>query len=198
LSISLAKSTPTFKADSQVHGISMARLLAAFHELRGLLTGNLDGDFKLAGAIEHTTSPFARIRGIGHLKVTNGQIPSLMLNANLMKLAHFNDLGPAKENPASFSSITTDLELENLRISSKTIDIDGYGVDVDGSGSISVSGSDDLQYQGVAAIAAKQSFFTNSLARLEGAKLVDGKLTFPFRIDGTIESPRFSKGTKIH
>ena len=196
-SISLAKSTPTFKADSRVHGINTARLLAAFHDLRGVLTGNLDGDFKLAGAIEHTTSPFARTRGTGHLKVTNGQIPSLMLNANLMKLAHFNDLGPAKENPASFSSITTDLELENLRISSKAIDIDGYGVDVDGSGSVSVSGSDDLQYQGVAAIATKQGFFTNTLARLDGAKLVDGKLSFPFRIDGTIENPKFSKGTKI-
>jgi hypothetical protein len=36
------------------------------------------------------------MRGTGHLKVTDGQIPSLMLNANLMKLAHFNDLGPAK------------------------------------------------------------------------------------------------------
>jgi uncharacterized protein involved in outer membrane biogenesis len=196
-SISLAKSTPTFKADARVHGINTARLLAAFHDLRGLLTGNLDGDFKLVGAIEHTTSPFARMRGTGHLKVTNGQIPSLMLNANLMKLAHFNDLGPAKENPASFSSISTDLELENLRISSKAIDIDGYGVDVDGSGSISVSGSGDLQYQGVAAIATKQSFFTNTLARLGGAKLVDGKLSFPFRIDGTIENPKFSKGTKI-
>jgi uncharacterized protein involved in outer membrane biogenesis len=196
-SISLAKSTPTFKAASRVLGINTARLLAAFHDLRGLLTGNLDGDFKLAGAIEHTTSPFARMRGTGHLKVTNGQIPSLMLNANLMKLAHFNDLGPAKENPASFSSITTDLELENLRIASKAIDIDGYGVDVDGSGSISVSGSDDLQYQGVAAIATKQGFLTNTLARLEGAKLVDGKLSFPFRIDGTIENPKFSKGTKI-
>jgi len=193
-SISLAQSTPTFTAASRVLGINMARLLAAFHDLRGLLTGNLDGDFKLAGAIEHTTSPFARIRGTGHLKVTNGQIPSLMLNANLMKLAHFS---PAKENPASFSSITTDLELENLRISSKAIDIDGYGVDVDGSGSISVSGSDDLQYQGVAAIATKQGFLTNTLARLEGAKLVDGKLSFPFRIDGTIENPKFSKGTKI-
>ena len=196
-SISLAKSTPTFKADARVHGINTAHLLAAFHDLRGLLTGNLDGDFKLVGAIEHTTSPFARMRGTGHLKVTNGQIPSLMLNANLMKLAHFNDLGPAKENPASFSSITTDLELENLRISSKAIDIDGYGVDVDGSGSISVSGSDDLQYQGVAAITTKQGFFTNTLARLEGAKLVDGKLSFPFRIDGTIENPKFSKGAKI-
>jgi uncharacterized protein involved in outer membrane biogenesis len=196
-SISLAKSTPTFKANSQVHGINTARLLAAFHDLRGLLTGNLDGDFALAGPIEHTSSPFARMRGTGHLKVTNGQIPSLMLNTNLMKLAHFNDLGPAKENPASFSSITSALELENLRISSNAIDIDGYGVDVDGSGSISVSGSDELHYQGVAAIAAKQGFFTNSVARLEGAKLIDGKLSFPFHIDGTIESPKFSKGTKI-
>jgi uncharacterized protein involved in outer membrane biogenesis len=196
-SISLAKSTPTFKADSQVHAINTARLLAAFHDLRGLLTGNLDGDFKLAGAVEHTTSPFARMRGTGHLKVTNGQIPSLMLNANLMKLAHFNDLGPAKENPASFSSITSDIQLENLRITSNAIDIDGYGVDVDGSGSISVSGSDELHYQGVAAIAAKQGFFTNTVARLEGAKLIDGKLSFPFHIDGTIESPKFSKGTKI-
>ena len=196
-SISLAKSTPTFEADSRVHGINMARLLAAFHDLRGSLTGNLDGDFKLAGPIEHNTSPFARTRGTGHLKVTNGQIPSLKLNANLMKLAHFNDLGPAKDNPASFSSITSDLQFENLRISSKVIDIDGYGVDVDGSGSVSVSGSDDLQYQGVAAIATKQGFLTNTFARLEGAKLVDGKLSFPFRIDGTIENPKFSKGTKI-
>ncbi len=195
-SISLAKSTPTFKADARANGINTARLLAAFHDLRGLLTGSLDGDFKLAGAIEHNTSPFARTRGTGHLKVTNGQIPSLMLNTSLMKLAHFNDLGPAKDNPASFASITTDLELENLRITSKAIDIDGYGVDVDGSGSVSVSGSDDLHYEGVAAILTKQGFLTNTFARLEGAKMIDGKLSFPFRIDGTIENPKFSKGAK--
>ena len=195
-SISLAKSTPTFKSDARVNGVNMARLLAAFHDLRGTLTGTLDGDFKLAGTIEHTTSPFARTRGTGHLKVTNGQIPSLMLNTNLIKLAHFNALGPAKDNPASFSSITSDLELENLRITSKAIDIDGYGVDVDGFGSVSVSGSDDLHYQGVAAILTKQGFLTNTVARLEGAKLIDGKLSFPFRIDGTIANPKFSKGAK--
>jgi hypothetical protein len=67
---------------------------------------------------------------------------------------------------------------------------------VDGSGSVSVSGSDELHYQGVAAIAAKQGFFTNTVARLEGAKLIGGKLSFPFHIDGTIVSPKFSKGTK--
>ena len=195
-SISLAKSTATFKADARVNGINIAKLMADFHDLRGLLTGNLDGDLKLAGAIEHSHNPLSQMRGSGHVKLTNGQVPSLMLNANLMKLARFNDLGPAKENPASFSSISTDLELENLWITSKVIDIDGYGVDIDGSGGISVSGSDELHYQGVAAITTKQGFFTNTFARIEGAKLVDGKIQFPFRVDGTLTTPKFSKGAK--
>jgi hypothetical protein len=195
-SVSLAKRTATFKADARVNGISMSQLLAAFHETRGRMTGALEGDLKLAGEIEHSASPLSGMRGTGHVKVINGQVPSLMLNSNLMKLAHFNDLGPAKENPSSFNSISTDLELANLRITSKAIDIDGYGVDVDGAGSVSVSGSDELNYQGVAAITTKQGFLTNMFARIEGAKLEDGKLSFPFRIGGTIDNPKFSKGTK--
>jgi len=195
-SVSLAKKTASFKADGRVTGINMSHLLASFQETRGRISGKLEGDLKLAGDIEHTVSPLAGIHGTGHLKVTDGQVPSLMLNSNLMKLAHFNDLGPAKENPSSFKSISADLELANQRISSKAIDIDGYGVDVDGSGSVSVSGSDELNYQGVAAITTKQGFLTNIFGRLEGAKLEDGKLSFPFRIGGTIDSPKFSKGTK--
>jgi hypothetical protein len=126
--------------------------------------------------------------------VRNGQVPSLKLNANLMKLAHFNDLGPAEDDPSSFKLITTDLELGNQRISSRAIDIDGYGVDVDGSGSVSVSGSEELSYRGLAEITTKEGFLTNTLARLSGASLKDGKLQFPFRIGGTIDSPLFFKG----
>lgn len=195
-SVSLAKKTASFKAGARLSGINMAQLLAAFQDARGIMTGKLEGDLRLAGNIEHTMSPMAGMHAIGHVKVTNGQMPRLMLNTSLMKLAHYNDLGPAKDNPSSFSAITTDLELANLRISSKVIDIDGYGVDVDGSGSVSVSGSDELNYQGVATITTKQGFFTNTFARLEGATLKDGKLSFPFRIEGTLENPRFSRGTK--
>jgi hypothetical protein len=111
-----------------------------------------------------------------------------------MKLAHFNDLGPAKNDPSSFNLITTDLELSNQRIWSRVIDIDGYGVDVDGSGSVSVSGSDQLDYRGLAEITTKESFFTNTVARMSGASLKDGKLQFPFRVGGTIDSPIFTKG----
>ena len=135
----------------------------------GKMTGKMEGDVKLAGEIEHTLRPLAGMHGAGHVTVRNGQVPSLKLNANLMKLAHFNDLGPAKNDPSSFNLITTDLELANQRISSRVIDIDGYGVDVDGSGSVSVSGSDELNYRGLAEITTKEGFFTNTIARLSGA-----------------------------
>jgi len=194
LSFDLSKKDASFKTNARLNGIDLAQLLAAFPNGGGKMTGKMEGDVRLAGEIAHSLRPLAGIHGTGHLMVRNGQVPSLKLNANLMKLAHFNDLGPAKNDPSSFNLITTDLELAEQRISSRVIDIDGYGVDVDGSGSVSVSGSDELNYRGLAEITTKESFFTNTIARLSGATLKDGKLQFPFRIGGTIDSPVFSKG----
>jgi uncharacterized protein involved in outer membrane biogenesis len=194
LSFDLSRKNASFKTNARLSGINVAQLLAAFPNGGGKITGKMEGDVKLAGEIEHSLRPLAGIHGAGHVTVRNGQVPSLKLNANLMKLAHFNDLGPAKNDPSSFNLITTDLELDNQRISSRVIDIDGYGVDVDGSGSVSVSGSDTLNYRGLAEITTKESFFTNTVARLSGAALKDGKLQFPFRIGGTVDNPIFAKG----
>ena len=194
LTFDLSRKNASFKTNARLSGINVAQLLAAFPNGGGKITGKMEGDVKLAGEIEHSLRPLAGIHGAGHVTVRNGQVPSLKLNANLMKLAHFNDLGPAKNDPSSFNLITTDLELDNQRISSRVIDIDGYGVDVDGSGSVSVSGSDTLNYRGMAEITTKESFFTNTIARLSGATLKDGKLQFPFHIGGTIDNPVFAKG----
>jgi uncharacterized protein involved in outer membrane biogenesis len=183
-----------FKTTARVNGINVAQLLAAFPNGGGKMTGKLEGDVKLSGEIVHSLRPLAGMHGAAHVTVRNGQMPSLKLNVNLMKLAHFNDLGPAKNDPSAFNLITTDLELNNQWISSRVIDIDGYGVDVDGSGSVSVSGSDELNYTGLAEITTKEGFLTNTVARLSGATLKDGKLQFPFRIIGTIDNPIFSKG----
>jgi len=194
LTFDLSGRNVNFKTDARLSGINVAQLLAAFPSGGGQMTGKMEGEIMLSGEIEHTLRPLAGMHGDGHVTVRNGQVPSLKLNANLMKLAHFNDLGPAKSDPSSFNLITTDLELANRRITSRVIDIDGYGVDVDGSGSVSVSGSNELDYRGLAEITTKESFFTNTIARLSGAALKDGKLQFPFRIGGTIDNPVFSKG----
>jgi uncharacterized protein involved in outer membrane biogenesis len=194
LTFDLLGKNVNFKTTLRLNGVNVAQLLAAFPNGGGKMTGKMEGEVKLAGEIAHSLRPLAGMHGAGHVTVRNGQVPSLKLNANLMKLAHFNDLGPAKNDPSAFNLITTDLELDNQRISSRVIDIDGYGVDVDGSGSVSVSGSDELNYRGLAEITTKEGFLTNTVARLSGATLKDGKLQFPFRIVGTINSPVFSKG----
>jgi uncharacterized protein involved in outer membrane biogenesis len=194
LSIKLSGKDASFKTDATMKRIDMAELLRTFQNARGKMTGKMDGDLKIDGEIGHSLHPLERLHGSGHLTVRDGQVPSLKLNANLMKLAHYNDLGPAKNDPSSFKLVSTDLELDHERISSKIIDIDGYGVDVDGSGSVSISGSDELSYEGVATIVSRQGFVTNLFARWAGGTLKDGKLSFPFRIGGTIDNPVFSRG----
>lgn len=196
LSIRLSGKNASFKTDARMKGIDVAHLLTAFPNARGKMTGKMDGELKIAGEIEHSRHPLEGLHGSGHLTVRHGDVPSLNLNANLMKLAHYNDLGPAKNDPSSFNFVSTDLELDHERIMSKVIDIDGYGVDVDGSGSVSLSGSDELNYQGVAEIVSQQGFVTNLFARLAGGTLKNGKLSFPFHIGGTIDNPVFAKGSK--
>jgi uncharacterized protein involved in outer membrane biogenesis len=192
LSFNLAGRNASFSANAQMSGVDVAHLLAAFPQGRGKMTGKMEGTMKFAGEIEHSRDPLAGIHGAGRLTVRNGQAPSLKLNANVMKLARFNDLGPAAQNPDSFSSISADLELANQRISSRQINIVGYGVNAQCSGSLNVTGAGSLDYQGVAEILATQGFFTNTLARLSGATLRNRKLSFPFRVSGTIENPKFS------
>ena len=196
LSIKLSGKNASFKTDAHIKGVDVAHLLTAFPSARGKMTGKMEGELKISGEIAHSLRPLERWHGSGHLTVRNGEVPSLKLNANLMKLAHYNDLGPAKNNPSSFNFVSTDLELDHERISSRVIDIDGYGVDLDGSGSVSLSGSDELNYQGIAAITSQQGFVTNLFARLAGGTLKDGKLSFPFHIGGTIDNPIFTKGSK--
>jgi uncharacterized protein involved in outer membrane biogenesis len=194
LSMKLSGKNASFKADARMKRIDVAQILSAFRNARGKITGTMDGELKIAGEIEHSLHPLEKLHGTGHLTVRDGQLPSLKLNANLMQLVHYNDLGPAKNDPSSFNSISTDLELDHDRIVSKVIDIDGYGVDVDGSGSVSITGSDELNYQGVAEIVSRQGFVTNLFARLNGATLKDGKLSFPFHVGGSIDDPVFAKG----
>ena len=192
LSFDLARGSASFSTSTQLSGVDVAHFLAAFPQGRGKLTGKMEGNVKLAGDIEHSLDPLARVHGAGHVTVRTGQAPSLKLNANVMRLARFNDLGPAAQNPDSFSSLSADLTLANQLISSHQIDIVGYGVDVQASGSLSLTGAGSLDYQGVAEILAKQGFLINTVAKLAGAKSKDGKLSFPFRVTGTIEDPKFS------
>jgi uncharacterized protein involved in outer membrane biogenesis len=192
LAFNFAGRNPRYSTSARISGADVARLLEAFPEARGKMTGTMEGNMKLSGEVTHSPDPLAGMRGTGQLSIRNGQLPSLQLNKNLMLLARLTNLGPASGDPSSFSLISTDLNIANERITSNKITIVGSGVDVDGSGSMTMAGAGSLDYQGIAKVAAGQNPVTGILASFSGATFADGKLSFPFTLGGTLQEPKFS------
>jgi hypothetical protein len=120
-------------------------------------------------------------------------MPSVQLTSNLRALARMASIGPANGDPSSFSSISTDFKIADARLSNNKIAVVGNGVDVDGSGSLTMAGDGTLDYQGDASLASSGSNpVATILGGLAGAKVANGKLTFPFAVAGTFAKPKFS------
>lgn len=192
LSFDFAGRSPHYAANARLAGVDMARLLAAYPEARGKMTGKMDGNMKLAGEVTHSPDPLAGVRGTGQMSIRNGQLPTLQLNKNLMMLARLSNLGAASGDPSSFSSITADLNIANQRVSSNKIAVVGNGMNIDGSGSFGLAGAGSLDYQGIAKLVAGENPLAGFLQNLSGATYQDGKLSMPFAIGGTLQAPKFA------
>ena len=191
-SFDLSGPTTTFATNLEASGIDVAHLLAQFPEGRGKMTGKMQASLKLAGEIKHSSNPLEEIHGSAHITVRDGELPTLNQNKNMMRMIRFRDPASASRPPSSFSSFSADMNLANRRISSHQINIAFYGIDIQCSGSLGVTGGGGLDYTGTANVLNRQGFFTNVMSRMAGAKLEKGKLTFPIRIEGTLQNPMFS------
>src|SRR3989442_6831423 len=87
LSFDSGERIPRYAAKARLSGVDLARLLEAFPEARGKLTGKMEGDLKVSGDLSHSPDPLAGMRGAGQVNIRNGEMPSLQLNKNLMALA---------------------------------------------------------------------------------------------------------------
>jgi uncharacterized protein involved in outer membrane biogenesis len=191
LAFNFAGRNPAYSTNARLSGVDVAKMLEAFPDARGKLTGTMEGTMKLAGEVTHSPDPLAGMRGAGQLSIKDGKLPSLQLNKNLMMLARFSQLGAAEGDPSSFQSMSADLNIADGKIKSEKIKIVGSGVDVDGAGVMALAGEGSLAYDGIAKLAAGQNPITNILGGLSGATYADGKLTFPFSVGGTFENPQF-------
>jgi AsmA-like C-terminal region/AsmA family len=172
--------------------IDMAKLAEAFPSARGKITGAMQGNFDVQGEAAHSADPLSGLEGTGQVSIRNGRMPSLQLNRNLMMLARFAGLGSESGDPAAFSLISTDLNVANQLLTSHNIQIVSNEVEVNGSGAMALAGPGQLNYTGVAKLAAQQTGLTNLLANVSGATYANGKLAFPFRLQGTLENPKFT------
>jgi uncharacterized protein involved in outer membrane biogenesis len=192
LSFALAGANPRYSTQAKLSGVNVAKLLDAFPDGRGKMTGTLDGTVRLNGEVSHSPDPLAGIGGSGQMTIRNGRLPSLQLNKNLLELARVAKMGPASGDPSSFSSIAMDFTIANNRINASKATVVGNGVDVDGSGSLALAEEGSLDCQGVAKVAASQNALTSILGGIAGATLANGKMAFPFNLAGTLQSPKFT------
>lgn len=193
LSLDFGGPALAYKVDAKLKGVNVAEFLAAFPQAKGMMTGVLDGSANVTGAVEHSADPLAGVTGAGQAYIRNGQMPNLQLGSNLRTLARMANLGPSNGDPSSFSMLSADFSIADARLSSKTISLVGNGLNVDGSGSMTMAGEGSLNYVGDASLAASG---TNPLATLvggvTGAKVSNGRLTFPFTVAGTLAKPHFA------
>ena len=193
LSLNFGGANLAYTADAQIKGVNVAEFLAAFPQAKGMMTGTLDGSAKMNGLVTHSSDPLVGVTGSGQASIRNGQMPSLQLGSNLRTLAKMASVGPANGDPSSFSSLSTDFRIADARLSSNKITLVGNGVDVDGSGSMTMAGDGTLDYQGDASLAASgNNPLATVLGGLAGAKVANGKMTFPFTVGGTFAKPKFS------
>jgi AsmA protein len=192
LSFSLAGQNPHYNTDAKLEGVNVAKLLDAFPNARGKMTGTLEITVKLDGEVSHSPDPLAGMGGSGQMTIRNGKLPTLQLNKDLLELARVAKMGPASGDLGSFSSIAMDFTIANNRINTTKATIVGNGVDVDASGSLALAGEGSLDYQGVAKVAASQNALTSILGGLSGATVAGGKMAFPFNLKGTLQNPKFT------
>ena len=175
--------------------IDLAQLLNAFPAARGKMTGTMEGNLDLDGEAAHSSDPLSGLRGTGQVTVRNGKLPTLQLNKNLLLLVRMAGIGASSGDPAAFSSIAADLNLADQRLVSRNVRIVSNDVDVDAAGSVLLTGDYPISYSGTARVFARQSELTNLVAGLSGATFAGGKLSFPFALQGTLDSPRFALKT---
>jgi uncharacterized protein involved in outer membrane biogenesis len=182
-----------YSVDAKVKGVKIGDFLDTFPQTKGMMTGTLQGAAKMDGLVLKSTDPLAGVTGTGHGIIRDGRMPSLQITGNLRSLAKMASVGPANGDPSSFTSLSADFRIADGRLSSNKINLDGNGVDVDGSGSLTMAGEGTLDYQGEASLAASGSNpLTSVLGGLAGAKVANGKMTFPFTVGGIFAKPKFS------
>ena len=186
-----------YSAQTAFKGLDVAQLLQAFPSASGKMTGTMDGNINLHGEAAHSSDPLRGMQGTGQVSVRNGRLPTLQLNKNLLFLVRVAGVGASSGDPASFSSISSDLNLANEQITSQHVTIVSNDLNVNAAGVVGVDAPNNINYTGTALVPARQGGLTNLVAGISGATFANGKLSFPFTLGGTLDNPRFSlKGGK--
>lgn len=182
---------PRFTANVQMRNLDVAKVLEVTPSARGKMSGAGELDLQLLGSLSDDWKK--TLSGTGKFAVRNGHLPGVNLAGVEESLAKMAGVG----SDTPFSVLEGDVNIANQRVTSKLIHLDSQAGVVNLQGSLGLDST--LDYQGTVSLNAAGALGTKGVGGAVGGFLGKsvGKISVPFALAGTIESPKVTPGKGI-
>ena len=181
-----------FTANVQLRNLDVAKVLEVSPSARGKMGGTGELDLpQLGGSLSDAWKK--TLTGSGKFAVRNGHLPGVNLAGaaeSAMKMA-----GVGGDTP--FTVLEGDLTIADQRVSSKQIHLDSSAGIADLRGSLGLDGT--MDYQGSVTVNPAGAMGSGKMGSVVGGLIGSrvGKITVPFALAGTIESPKVTPGKGV-
>jgi AsmA protein len=181
-----------FTANVQLRNLDVAKVLDVSPSARGKMGGTGELDLpQLGGSLSDAWKK--TLTGTGKFAVRNGHLPGVNLAGaaeSVMKMA-----GGGSDTP--FTVLEGDINIADQRVASKQIHLDSSAGIVDLRGSLGLDST--LDYQGSVTVNPASAMGSGAVGSIVGGLIGSrvGKITVPFALEGTIESPKVRPGKGV-
>jgi uncharacterized protein YhdP len=189
-----ATDPPRFTANVQMRNLDVAKVLDVTPSARGKVSGTGELDLQLLGSLSDEWKK--TLSGTGKFAVRNGHLPGVSLGSMVESLAKSAGLG-AIGGDTPFTVLEGDINIAGQRVSSKQLHLDSPSGVVTLSGSVGMDST--LDYQGTVALNPAAIAGSGAAASIVGGLIGSrvGKITVPFNLEGTIDSPKVRPGKAL-
>ena len=180
-----------FTANVQMRNLDVAKVLEVSPSARGKMGGTGELDLQLLGSLSDAWKK--SLSGTGKFAVRNGHLPGVNLAGAAQSVAKMAGVG----GDTPFTVLEGDLTIADQRVSSKQIHLDSSAGIVDLRGSLGLDST--LDYQGSVTVNPASAIGSGAVGSIVGGLIGSrvGKITVPFALEGTIESPKVRPGKGV-
>jgi uncharacterized protein involved in outer membrane biogenesis len=180
-----------FTANVQMRNLDVAKVLDVSPSARGKMGGTGELDLQLLGALSDAWKK--TLSGTGKFAVRNGHLPGVNLAGAAESVMKMTGVG----GDTPFTVLEGDITIADQRVSSKQIHLDSSVGTVDLRGSLGLDST--LDYQGSTTVNPTAALGSGKVGSVVGGLIGSrvGKITVPFALAGTIESPKVQPGKGV-
>jgi uncharacterized protein involved in outer membrane biogenesis len=180
-----------FTANVEMRNLDVAKVLDVSPSARGKMGGTGELTLNLLGNLSDAWKK--TLSGTGKFAVHNGHLPGVNLAGAAESVMKMSGVG----GDTPFSVLEGDLAIADQRVSSKQIHLDSAVGIADLRGSLGLDST--LDYQGSVTVNPAGALGKGAVGGIVGGIIGSrvGKITVPFALAGTIESPKVRPGNAV-